>query len=88
MLYVALNSNKENKNIQSRFSFSASKKVEKSAVKRNKLRRWGYSIINRHTDRIKENTFLFFIFKKGSNIITFNNLEKEVLGLLSASSMI
>ena len=88
MFYIALNSNKENKNRQSKFSFSVSKKVEGSAVKRNKLRRQGYSIINRYIKQIKENTFLFFVFKKGSNTITFNNLEKEIFGLLSTSGML
>ena len=71
-----------------RFSFSVSKKIEKSAVKRNKLRRQGYSVIDRHIEQIKEGNLFFFVFKKGSNTITFNNLEKEVLQLLSASSVL
>ena len=86
MLYVALGSNKEKK--QSRFSFSVSKKIEKMAVKRNKLRRQGYSIIDRHIKQIKGVNLFFFVFKKGSNYVTFNDLEKEVLGLLSVSSML
>src|SRR5690242_1182263 len=46
------------------FAFSASKKVSKTAVGRNKLRRQGYSIVQKHLTEIKPGYFLFFSFKK------------------------
>lgn len=66
----------------SKIAFSASKKVEKLAVKRNKLRRWGYSIIRKHLKHVKDGFYMFFVYKKDYNKQS-EGLEKEILGLLS-----
>ena len=78
----------KNKNHESKFSFSISKKICPLSVDRNKFRRWGYSIINRHTNKIKIGYLCFFSFKKGSSQLSFDTLEKEILELLSESNML
>ncbi len=78
---------KNNKN-KSKFSFSVSKKVCKSAVDRNRLRRQGYSIISKHIKEIKEENLFIFVFKKGSSVYGFERLEQEILGLLSLSGVL
>ncbi len=77
----------EKSKTSSKFAFSASKKVAKSAVLRNKCRRQGYSIISKYINRIKPGFFLFFSFKKLPSD-KFKNLELEVLNLLGATSML
>lgn len=69
--------------IESKFSFSVSKKVSKSAVVRNKLRRRGYSIIGKNIDKISNGYFFFFNFKKGSDRLNFEGIENEIGVLLS-----
>lgn len=71
----------------SKFSFSISKKILKSAVLRNKQRRRGYSVIQKHINSIKPNFFCFFVYKKGF-CTKFSDLEKDIKGLLSQSGMI
>ncbi len=71
-----------------KFSFSISKKNSKSSVERNKLRRWGYSVITKHIKEIKPGFLCFFSFKKGSVKTEFQSLENEILGLLSVSGVI
>jgi ribonuclease P protein component len=78
----------QNKEADSRFAFSVSKKVAKSAVERNKYRRRGYSIISKNSTKIKKGFYFFFSFKKNSIPIAFTNLEKEVGELLSSASML
>lgn len=73
---------------QSKFAFSVSKKVAKSAVERNKYRRRGYSVIGKQLHALKGGYLLMFNFKKGAIPIEFAGLEKEVLGLLSDSFML
>ena len=87
LLYVAPINSIDKKN-SSRFSFSISKKVFSKAVDRNKYRRRGYSVIDLYKDSLKPGYFCFFSFKKGSSGITFDTLQKEILGLLSASAVI
>lgn len=72
----------------SRFSFSVSKKVSKSAVVRNKLRRRGYSSIEKNIDKIKPAHFLFFNYKKGAEKLKYQEIEKEVVSLLEKSFML
>ncbi len=87
LLYVAkIDNSPETKD--SRFSFSISKKVHPLAVDRNKSRRRGYSIINKNLAKIRPGYLCFFSFKKGNGEVSFNDLEKEVLELLSASGVI
>jgi len=72
----------------SKFVFSLSKKVCKSAVLRNKYRRRGYSIISKHLNTIKNGYLLMFSFKKDGASISFSELEKEIMTLLSDSFML
>ena len=85
LLYLSLNDKRES---PTKFSFSVSKKVLKGAVNRNLYRRRGYSIIGRNIKNIKSGYLCFFSFKKGSNKLTFNFLEKEVLNLLNLSGVL
>lgn len=52
---------KDQKN--SRFCFSVSKKVAKSAVVRNKLRRTGYRLLKNYINQIKPNILAVFSFR-------------------------
>ncbi len=72
----------------SKFSFSVSKKVSSSAVLRNKLRRMGYSVIEKNIKNIKSGVILSFSFKKGVEKYSFNQIEKEILDLLSKASVL
>ncbi len=84
LLYVGVDSQK-NLPKSSRFSFSVSKKVSRNAVDRNKLRRQGYSIIQKHTSVLKSGYMCFFSFKKAKGKLLFSQLEEEIVGLLSSS---
>ena len=66
----------------SRFAFSVSKKVCKNAVDRNRLRRQGYSIVTKHIKEIPDGFFCVFMYKKGSHLALFSDLEKEVMYIL------
>lgn len=66
----------------SKFSFSVSKKVAKTAVSRNKQRRRGYSIITKKGVSIKPGFSCLLVFKKGADLIKFESLEKEISELL------
>ncbi len=72
----------------SQFSFSVSKKISNSAVKRNKLRRWGYEVITSLENKVKPGYFLFFQFKKNSEPLTFNKSKEEILELLNSGAVI
>lgn len=47
----------------SRFCFSVSKKIAKSAVVRNRLRRAGYRLLGKYLPEIKPNILTLFSFK-------------------------
>ena len=47
----------------SRFCFSVSKKVAKSAVVRNRLRRTGYRLLEKYLPKIKPNILAVFSFR-------------------------
>ncbi len=78
----------DNDGLKSIFSFSVSKKVSKSAVVRNKLRRRGYSVIESNISNIKPEHFLFFSYKKGGEKVSYKELENNVVGLLEKSFML
>jgi ribonuclease P protein component len=71
----------------SKFSFSVSKKVCQKAVDRNKYRRRGYSIISK-AGKTQAGFAGLFVFKKGSSGLSFDTIEKEVLGLLCDSGVL
>ncbi len=88
LLMYVVKTDSSNSTNDSQFSFSVSKKVAKKAVDRNKYRRRGYSVISRHTNKIKTGYLCFFSFKKGVGSMKFPELEKEILELLKVSNML
>jgi ribonuclease P protein component len=78
----------KNKPQLSQFSFSASKKVAQLAVKRNKLRRIGYSIIQKHIHEIQDGFQCFFMYKKTQSEPKFAQIENEALILLSNAGVL
>jgi ribonuclease P protein component len=49
---------------EARFCFSVSKKIAKSAVVRNRLRRTGYRLLQKYLPEIKLNVLALFSFRK------------------------
>ena len=63
LFLLRLVSNNEPNNKESCFCFSVSKKVAKSAVARNRLRRAGYQLLEKYIPKIKPNTLAVFSFR-------------------------
>jgi ribonuclease P protein component len=83
-LFVSKNKTKS----LSRFSFVVSSKVSKKAIKRNKLKRRGYYIINKNKKIIKNNFYVVLFFKKGSVNLNFKEINNEIMFLLNKSMLI
>ncbi len=83
-LYVA--QNKANLKKPSQFSFSVSKKIAKSAVERNRLRRRGYSAIKGLVKEVKHGYLLMFSFK--NKTVSVESIHKELGELLSDSAVL
>lgn len=64
-----------------RISFIAPKSVAKLAVKRNKLRRLGYTALNRHINQFPKGILGAFIFRKSEDDTSI--LESEIKNVLS-----
>lgn len=78
-----------NKDIfDTKLSFSASKKVCKKATDRNKLRRRGYSAVGKLLSRISKGYMCLFVYKKSSFGVKYEIIEKEIIELLSLSSVL
>jgi ribonuclease P protein component len=87
LLYTALvDGNTKEK--ETKISFSVSKKVCSGASDRNKHRRWGYSAVSPLLKNIKNGYYLFFCFKKTQKPLSFKQIQKEVLELLSVSGVL
>ena len=71
-----------------RFSFVVSKKEAKLAVVRNKLRRIGYSVIQKNISQIKENFLVAVFIKKGAMKLSKKELEKEIIFLLKKANLL
>jgi len=69
----------------SRFCFSVSKKVSKSAVVRNRIRRAGYRMLEKHLSGIKPKALIFFSFR----VVPKNNEEiaKNIESILRESKL-
>jgi len=67
-----------------------SKKLEKSAVKRNKIRRRIYESlrINHHSTTQKPNLSLIFIPKKSITYKNFQEIDQEIAGILNQKDQI
>ncbi len=71
-----------------KFAFSASKKVAKTAVLRNKLRRMGYSAIRDVINRISPGYMCLFSYKNDPKNVEFSVLKNEVEKLLSDAGVL
>ncbi|MFC1802311.1 ribonuclease P protein component [Patescibacteria group bacterium] len=76
----------ENEADFSKFAFVVSKKVTKLAVKRNLLRRRGYSVI-KDLD-IKKGFYCIFFFKKGADKTSFEEIKEEITQLLQKAGVV
>lgn len=71
-----------------RFAVVVSKKVEKSAVKRNRIRRRVYEVIRRNFDLIpKKKDYIFVIFRNDVLKMKFSDLEKNTGELVEQSKL-
>jgi ribonuclease P protein component len=74
------------KDQNSRFCFSVSKKVAKNAVVRNKLRRAGYRALSKYLGEIKPKVLAVFSFKK---VVQDNDeIVKSLESILKESNLI
>lgn len=64
------------------FSIVVAKKVAKTAVLRNKIRRRAYSILRKSEKTLKNKGFLILFAKKGVEKATFKAVEADILKLL------
>ncbi len=60
-----------------RFTVCISKKIEKSAVKRNKIKRRIYSIISELYSKLKDNLNIFIQVKSGTDKVLFKDLFNQ-----------
>ncbi|MBU3968984.1 ribonuclease P protein component [Patescibacteria group bacterium] len=67
---------------EKRFSFVVPSSVTKSAVKKNKLKRWGKFIINTQKNEIMDGLFLIFVFDKKAVNIKFGELKEDITSAL------
>ncbi len=69
---------------QPRISFITPKSISKLAVKRNFLRRKGYSVFKKHIKQFPFGIIGIFIFKKyQNNILTIENEIKSILNKIN-----
>jgi ribonuclease P protein component len=73
-------------NGDSRFCFSVSKKVAKSAVVRNRLRRTGYRILSKYLPEIKSKVLVVFSYKTVP--ISDEMVDKNLKSILKESNLI
>ncbi len=73
---------------KTKFSFVTSKKVSNKAVKRNLLKRRGYSIVKSISKNINNGFICIFFFKKSSTLLSYTELEKEILFLLKKAKVL
>lgn len=85
---LCLYKNSDNSGLSdSKFAFSCSKKVLKSAVKRNLLRRRGYSALSFYIKDIKKGFYFIFVFKKTEKIPSFDDIKTDLFELLQLAKM-
>ncbi len=70
------------------FSVSVSKKVSKSAVGRNKIRRRVYSIIKTFITKINGDISGLVIMKSGSEKLSFNDLQEQIKNIFVKSGIL
>jgi ribonuclease P protein component len=81
--------NKNTNRVHPRFAVIVSKKVFKSAVKRNRLRRRVYEIMRRHLSEIKEPyDVAITVFSGELLVMPAEELEREIISLLAKESLL
>ncbi len=70
------------------FSVVVSKKVAKTAVLRNKIRRRGYSIFGKIQKELKNPYFIILFAKKGAEKANFNETEAQIEEILKKSKIL
>lgn len=73
---------------ETRFSFVVSKKVSNKAVKRNFLKKRGYSVIKDISVNINKGFVCVFFFKKSALTLSYVDLKKEISSLLKKSRVL
>jgi ribonuclease P protein component len=86
--FVLLSVYRNDSNQISKFSFSISKKNIKSAVKRNLLRRRGYSVIEKNLKNIKPGFIFMFSFKKEALDLSFDQLADSLIKLIQLAKLL
>ena len=86
-LSVRVFENKD-KGLCSKFSFSISKKIEKTAVVRNKMRRLGYDIVKEYMDSVKDGFFLKFVFNSTYKDGIESYIKREILDMLNKAKLL
>ncbi len=72
----------------SKHSFVVSKKVAKSAPKRNLLKKRGYSVIKNLGNKIPEGFVLIYYVKKDVIKLSYKEFEKEIHELLKKAQVL
>ncbi len=73
---------------ETRFSFVVSRKVSKTAPKRNLLKRRARFAVSRLGGGVKEGFLCVFFVKKGAIGIPYSEMEKEILYLLKKANVV
>ena len=73
---------------KSQFAFSTPKSAAKQAVKRNLLKRRGFSVIKKYIKSINPGHLCQFSFKKNSTKLSFIETEQEIIGLLKKAKIL
>lgn len=71
-----------------RFAFVVSAKTAKNAVDRNKLKRRARYIAAKLLPSFKRGIAVIFFFKKGSEKLSFKDLEKEVADICKKAGIL
>ena len=81
--------NVENKGLSGwRISVVVSKKIAKTAVSRNKIRRRAYSILRKYLKNLKSPYFIAFFAKKGVEKATFQEFQTDIEKLLEKAKIL
>ncbi|HVS79663.1 MAG TPA: ribonuclease P protein component [Candidatus Paceibacterota bacterium] len=86
--YFILKVAKAEDGLPSRFGFSVSKKVYKSAVDRNRTRRQGYSALKNHIDAVNGGIIGLFSMIRTGKRPKFAEISQDIEALLRQSRLI
>jgi ribonuclease P protein component len=69
----------ENKNDGPKFGFVVSKKIDKIAVKRNKIRRQLAEAVRKLMPKLRQDIFALFLVKSKIKLADFDQIKKNIL---------